>query len=385
MPARTRRGKPRFAEGALSVKYDGRLVGTLALTPDGLAAFAYDEGWIVEGFSINPFTLPLERRVFVPGLHPFDGLFGVFADSLPDGWGRLLVDRLIASQGVDPYEVDQLNRLAIVGSSGMGALTYEPRVEFTQPDQLEDLDAIAHECAALLETGEADDLDELFALGGSSGGARPKALVRIDGEDWIVKFPSSLDRPDIGEVEYRYSIAAKECGIAMPETRLLPSKRCAGYFGVKRFDRVDVGGEQPKRIVMASAGALLEVSHRVPSLDYRQLMKLTIALTDSMADVERLFRLMCFNVLFGNRDDHAKNFSYVYDERKSAWSLSPAYDLTPNAGMNGERATTVNGKGRMIGADDLLVVGTGAGVSRFACAKILNTVRDVAGDAKGAS
>lgn len=383
MPAKTPAGKHQFDEVSLTVGLEGRQVGTLALTPDGLAAFAYDEAWLAEGFSISPFSLPLERRVFVPKLHPFDGLFGVFADSLPDGWGRLLVDRLIAQQGADPYEVDQLNRLAIVGSSGMGALTYEPQTEFARPEQLEDLDAIAQECAALLETGKTDDLDELFALGGSSGGARPKALVKIEGEDWIVKFPSSYDAPNIGKVEYRYSLAAGECGIAMPETRLFPSKRCAGYFGAKRFDRVSDGkGKAPCRVHMVSAGALLEASHRVPSLDYHHLMKLTLSITKSMTEVERLYRLMCFNVFFGNRDDHAKNFSYLYAAAKDRWLLSPAYDLTPNAGMSGEHATTVDGKGRSIEEADLVAVGVAAGLPQSRCVEIARSIRDVVGDVR---
>ena len=103
-----------------------RKVGTLALYKGRLVAFEYNEGWLREGFSISPFSLPLQKKVFIPKPDPFDGLFGAFADSLPDGWGRLLVDRMLNREHVDPHEVDMLNRLAIVGDSGMGALTYRP-------------------------------------------------------------------------------------------------------------------------------------------------------------------------------------------------------------------------------------------------------------------
>ena len=100
----------------------------------------------------------------------------------------------------------------------------------------------------------------------SSGGARPKILTEIDGEDWIVKFPSSTDKCDVGETEYRYSLCAKKCGIDMPETRLFPSLQCSGYFGTKRFDRIKASVGTARRIHMLSASALLEVSHRNPTL-----------------------------------------------------------------------------------------------------------------------
>ena len=175
-----------------------RKVGTLALYKGRLVAFEYNEGWLREGFSISPFSLPLQKKVFIPKPDPFDGLFGAFADSLPDGWGRLLVDRMLNREHVDPHEVDMLNRLAIVGDSGMGALTYRPVHQWkTEQAQIE-YDRMAEECRKVLESEYSNDLDMLFRLGGSSGGARPKILTKIDGEDWIVKFPASIDRRDVG-------------------------------------------------------------------------------------------------------------------------------------------------------------------------------------------
>ena len=148
-------------------------VGTLARTSDGLCAFEYTESWLRHGFALNPLQLPLEQRVFIPRYEPFNGLFGVFADSLPDGWGRLLVDRFLASKGLLPSGIDPLNRLAIVGASGMGALEYRPAHELTEKNVSLDYDRLALECKKLLQTNISDDLDELFRLGGSSGGARP--------------------------------------------------------------------------------------------------------------------------------------------------------------------------------------------------------------------
>ena len=177
----------------LKVFYNDKLVGTLAKTPDRLVAFEYDSEWLATGLSISPFSLPLQKKVFIPKFDPFDGLFVVFNDSLPDGWGRLLVDRLLLKNKINPSEIDNLNRLAVVQASGMGALTYQPEHKFETPNQESDYDKLAQECSKILESQNSDNLDELFKLGGSSGGARPKILTKINGEDWIIKFPSSQD------------------------------------------------------------------------------------------------------------------------------------------------------------------------------------------------
>lgn len=108
---------------ALEVYFDTRKVGTLATYQNRITAFEYSQQWLNNGFSISPFSLPLQKKLFLPKYEPFDGLYGVFADSLPDGWGRLLVDRLLLREQMDPHTVDMLNRLAIVGETGMGALT----------------------------------------------------------------------------------------------------------------------------------------------------------------------------------------------------------------------------------------------------------------------
>ncbi len=344
---------------SLKVYYDKRFVGTLALYQNRLAAFEYSKEWLLEGFSISPFSLPLEKKVFIPKVDPFEGLYGVFADSLPDGWGRLLVDRLMRKNGLNPQNIGNLNRLAIVGSSGMGALEYEPVVSLVKKDNILSLDEIAKECKKILGTKEdTNNLDYLFIKGGSSGGARPKILTQIDGEDWIIKFPSSLDDDDIGLQEYQYSMCAKECGISMEETRLFSSELCKGYFGTKRFDR-----KNGKKIHMVSVAGLLETSHRIPNLDYDLLMRLTLQLTNDMLECEKLFRLMCFNIFSHNRDDHSKNFSFQYIEDEARWILSPAYDLTYSNSIGGEHATTVHGNGTNPGINDILEVAKGIGIS----------------------
>ena len=354
----------------LSVYMQGRHVGTLAETREHLTAFEYSDEWIEGGFSLNPISLPLRRGVFVPkSYEPFEGLFGVFADSLPDGWGRLLVDRLLAKNRINPDEITPLTRLAIVGDGGMGALEYRPSVELKVEFKAISLDEIAEECSLMFDTKHSEHLDELFLMGGSSGGARPKINYEIGGEEWIVKFPSSIDRRNIGKEEYDYSLCAAKCGIEMAETRLLPSGICDGYFATKRFDR-----QGNSKTHMVSAGGLLETSHRLPNLDYNILMQLTLKLTRSYEEAEKLFRLMCFNVFAHNRDDHSKNFSYLYADGK--WRLSPAYDLTYSNSIGGEHATTVDGNGKNPGIDELIAV---AGKANMDIKKAARTAEEIRG------
>lgn len=352
----------------LKVFYNDILVGTLAKTPDRVVAFEYDLDWLNNGFSISPFSLPLIKKVFIPKYDPFGGLFGVFNDSLPDGWGRLLVDRLFLKNKINPNEIDNLNRLAVVQECGMGALTYKPEHRFESENNISDYDILAQECSKILESQNSKNLDELFKLGGSSGGARPKILTSIDNADWIIKFPSSSDPKNIGEKEYQYSPCAKDCGINMTETRLFPSKICSGYFGIKRFDR-----KNGKKVHMVSVSGLLETSHRLPNLDYNTLMKLTLELTRNYQDIEQLFRLMCFNVFAQNRDDHSKNFSFLFDDTKKEWHISPAYDLTYSFSFNGEHATTINGEGKNPTLDDILAVAKNIGLKE-------NFAKDIALD-----
>lgn len=353
---------------------DGRKIGTLATASDYRIAFEYDRAWIAEGFSINPISLPLESGVFLPRKYEiFEGLFGVFADSLPDGWGRLLLDRLLMEKGQNPAEIDALNRLSIVGRSGMGALEYYPENFIQTANSVLSLDDIALECEKILNSTPTDNLDELFCMGGSSGGARPKVYYPMDGKEWIVKFPSSTDDVDVGRQEYQYSLCAKKCGIEMPETRLLPSRINPGYFAVQRFDR-----QAEQKIHMVSVSGLLETSHRIPNLDYHILMRLTLKLTGDYKEVEKLYRQMCFNVFTHNRDDHSKNFSFLYQDGR--WKLSPAYDLTYSNSIGGEHATMVNGNGRCPGMTDLIAVAEQVKWDKKKAKKIAGEIQEIVKD-----
>lgn len=327
--------------------------------------FEYDRDFLDKKLPVSPFMLPLKSGVHEGKPDLFEGLPGVFNDSLPDGWGRLLLDRLLRCKGFSIGDFSPLDRLATIGAHGMGALIYEPDHSDAASNAALDLDRLAEESRHVLSGESSDVLEELLRLGGSSAGARPKASVAVSGDKknitegtanlkesyqpWIVKFANSMDGEDAGAVEYVYSQMARMAGVDMSETYLFPAKSGAGYFATKRFDRLENG----KRLHMHTACGLLHSDFRTPSLDYEDLIKAAMALTRDVRAAQAMFRLAAFNVLSHNRDDHSKNFSFLMDER-GAWRLAPAYDLTFSSGPRGEQSTMVAGEGRNPNAEHLL-------------------------------
>lgn len=175
----------------LTVKYNQKVVGFLEGLSNGKISFQYDQDWLINGFSISPFHLPLKDQVFIPESEYFEGLFGVFHDSLPDGWGELLVRRMLAKKNINFDKVSILTRLSLLSANGLGALTYEPSQAVSSIDEISDYDRLADEINNIIDYhSDTDDFDLVYQLGGASGGSRPKAHLLIDNEEWIVKFPS---------------------------------------------------------------------------------------------------------------------------------------------------------------------------------------------------
>jgi len=338
----------------LSIHLNQTNIGTLA-QKDRKIYFEYNKEFLKSGIEISPYKLPLKAGLFRCDDDTFEGLWGVFSDSLPDGWGRLLMDRHIMRLGINPKSITPLDRLAYVGNFGMGALRYEPTNEIEDSFSEIILDDLAQSSEAILEGESEAMLDELLALGGSSAGARPKVLVQLSDDKkkiihgqqrlqkgfshYMVKFSNSYDGKEGGAVEYAYSLMAEEAGLQMPKTTLLEG-RYGRYFAVERFDRIG-----DKRVHMHSAAGVVHADFRYPALDYDDLMKLTLHLTKNYENVTEMFRLACFNLFAYNRDDHAKNFSFLMDEQ-GTWRLSPAYDLTFSYGVGAEHSTMYVGEGK---------------------------------------
>jgi serine/threonine-protein kinase HipA len=359
-------------------------VGRLAL--DGNAVvFEYDPAF-GHGLALNPTWRRAPGLVWPRDPRAFDGLHGVFGDSLPDAWGRLLLERRLRHAGRSTTELTVLERLALVGREGRGALVYEPsRDEASRLHEL-DLDQLAEQTRSILSGNTDDVLYEIEQLGGSSGGARPKVHVALDdagraradeGGDlpvgftsWIVKFHGSVDRfDDIGPLEAAYAEAARVAGIEMPRTRLIPAKSGPGYFATERFDRKAQGG----RLHMLSVAGMLDVDWNLPSISYELLLDAVRGVTRDEQAVVQMFRRMVFNVLAGNRDDHTKQHAFLMDER-GVWRLSPAFDLTLASGPGNEHYLTINGRGRDIERNDLLAAAQAQSINTRRAAEIIDEV-----------
>lgn len=346
---------------SVEVLLSGVRVGELVSVPRRGTFFAYDERWLATGFNLSPLNMGFNSAPqAAPDLHLFGGLMGVFADSLPDGWGMLLMDRFfLRERGIDRRAVTSLDRLAYMGSRGMGALEYCPVLDKTEVDSSLDLECL-YQAALEIYDGETETtLDALRLAGGSPAGARPKVVLALSRdkqrcaspfktlaegyEHWLVKFRSPEEHRDTGAIEYAYAQMARKAGVEMAESALINVQAGNGlerFFAAKRFDR---DGE--RKIHMLTACGILYADYRTPSLDYGDLLRATWAITGHAGEVEKMARLMIFNALAHNHDDHSKNFAYLFDQGR--WMLSPAYDLTfaQVHGMADEHTTAFAGVG----------------------------------------
>lgn len=368
---------------SLDVIYRPRdlLVGRLAY--DGRRPlFEYDTGFIQTGLNLSPFHLKLATGIQTSDARFRGYLHGLFDDSLPDGWGLLLMDRELKKRGFNA-PVTPLDRLAYIGDSAMGALSYRPCMD-SEDDSVFDISEIARDSVRLFEGEISDVLPAIVRAGGSPGGAGPKVLVGISGETmvsgekaipdgyehWIIKFAARKDIPRAGREEYACYLMAVDAGLNMMKSRLFEVDGNS-FFSSKRFDRMD-----GKPVHMHTAGNLVDANFREPSLDYGLLCKLTSVLTGRYDDLLMMFRMMVFNLAIENQDDHAKNFSFLMHD-DGAWRLAPAYDLTRSITAANEHATSVNGKGSDISHQDMLHMASEVGISNADANDIIDRVGSV--------
>ncbi len=344
----------------LDVLLGGRRVGGLAQSDRGEIWFEYDPGWIKSGFGLSPMKqFDLKLGAFKPKDPLFNGLHGVFDDALPDGWGLMLMDRAMKKNlDWDPHQISPLDRLAYIGNRAMGALEFRPAIADMTAPSAPSLESLAQDAMLVQEGTATEVLGALYLHGGSPGGARPKVTIAIerDGDrcmsgfgeipqnfdHWIVKFRTQKADPDcMGRIELAYARMAAAAKIDMPPSRLISALvrgKKEDFFAVQRFDRV---GNSKRHVI--SLGGMLEISHRTASIDYSALLKAVSFVTKDVTEVAKAFRLMAFNVLAHNKDDHVKNFAFIRGDK--AWALTPAYDLTFSGGINNQHTTAVCGEG----------------------------------------
>ena len=386
---------PRLSPLTVTLRWDDddiQTVGRLGYL-DRVARFEYDNNFLAAGLEISPVH---HRANIASGLirpyepNVFDGLHGVFHDSLPDGWGRLLMDRRARELGINPATLTPLDRLAWVGDRGIGALCYAPDANvWNEGEPTVDLDRLAADARRVLAGHVSDVIAELGHLGGSPGGARPKAMVAIDQQDgavygatppggdhrhYLVKFRGKEDPEDAANIEQAYADMARAAGVRVPETRLVAGGGGQHYFASLRFDR-----DGTRRLHTHSASGLLYADFREPSLDYSSLIALTRSVTRDRREVAEMFALAAFNVLAYNRDDHARQFAFLM-ERDGLWRLAPAYDLTYSPGPGGEHSTSVLGRGKRITRLHLLELGKYADLNAAEASRCVDRVASAVAD-----
>jgi serine/threonine-protein kinase HipA len=362
-------------------------VGTLAWDGEERRAyFEYARDFLAKPLPLSPFKLAVSEGVKPAPYQPFGGLHGMFNDSLPDGWGRLLLDRRLQRLTYDFRLLTPLDRLAHVGINGMGALRYRPAKVFGKSGESGiDLDWLAKQATAVQEQVDEADIDRLQEIQGGSAGVRPKIVVGLnprtgklvadtgtvlpEGFDaWLIKFKANIDPAEMGIEEYAYSLMARAAGLEIPDTRLI-STGSAKYFAVRRFDRTPGGS-----VHVQTASGLLEADHRAPAIDYDTLLKVTRLLTRDERNVQQMFVRMVFNVLARNRDDHSKNHAFLM-AADGTWRPTPAYDLTLSEGPGGEHNVAIDGEGKNPTEKNIMAVAERASIPKAEARQILEQVR----------
>lgn len=361
---------------------------------DRRAWFEFSAEFLQRDTNPSPFSLDLTTILQKAPLEPFNGLHGLFSDSLPDGWGLYLMDKVFRQTGRDPAVVTPLDRLAYMGRRAMGAISYEP-------DEMEnaerhmgmklDIDIVGNEATRLYQGGLSEVLEHHAVNGTPSAGARPKILIGLRGDTaiegagdlpseyshWLVKFPTSQtpDKKSEGTIEYIYAVMARHAGSDMSETRLSQARDGNAYFMTRRFDRTSGN----RRHHVHSVAGMLNTDFRGANFEYKELIKLCGMLTHSHSEKVELFRRMIFNIVTGNRDDHTKNFAFMLTD-KNEWVNTPAYDVTWNQGMMGEHTMSINGKGKDVCLDDILNIAKSASISKQDVSSVVQSVMEAVSD-----
>ena len=359
-------------------------LGTLADDGQQLL-FEYSPQALAEDLSLSPRYLPLQKQAigyFPP--HQWR-LPGLFADSLPDGWGMLLMDKLFRKQGIRLEQFSPLDRLSFIGHRGMGALTYEPDTQGDVLADTVDLVALAQETVLVLQGADTETLQRLALLGGSPQGARPKVLVFYDpasaristtpmhaGSGWLVKFQAMGEHKEVCAIEAFYAQLARACGLDVPDTHVFDLSAKQAALGIERFDLV-----QGQRVPIHSLAGFLHADFRIPSaVDYTTFLRATRMLTRDEREVQKAFERAVFNVLFHNRDDHPKNLAFRMDAQRH-WKLAPCFDLTYSQGPGGEHQMDVCGEGLNIQRSHLMQLAQNGGLDQRWALQRLDGMLDV--------
>jgi serine/threonine-protein kinase HipA len=361
------------------------VLGTMA--DDGThLLFEYSAEALIRGIELSPRHLKLQAQAYQAFPVHQHRLPGLIADALPDGWGMVLMDRLIAQMGLDRRQISPLDRLGMIGDRAMGALSFRPAMDMHLLPSEITLLKLAKDAHQEIQGHDSEVLKELMLIGGSPQGARPKALVQYDesarlistldtgkGEPWMVKFQAQYEHKEVCAIEEVYADMARACQLDMPRTQYFDLDSQFAGFGVQRFDRFN-----GLRVPVHTLAGFLNADFRVPSVDYETLLRATRLLTQSEREVQKAFERCVFNVIFHNRDDHAKNFSFRMNQQLQ-WELAPCYDLTFNEGPRGEHQMDICGEGHTPHKKHLLKLAVNNGLKVVWADQLIDRITQVAG------
>jgi len=376
-----------------------------------VAAFQYEPDFVPYGIEVCPLLLPLGNRVYTfPGLadKTFRGLPGLLADSLPDRFGRALIEAWLATQGRTWDSFNVIEQLCYLGTRGMGALEFQPAMRApgkAEPVDISRLVELASEVLVargnLRESFASDErkaaLAEILQVGTSAGGARAKAVIAWNPstnevrsgqlaapagfEHWLLKFDGVTGNRDkenedpqgYTRIEYAYSLMARAAGVEMSECRLL-ADGLRQHFMTRRFDRP--GGAA--KLHMLSLGGMAHMDFNEPAANtYEQAFDVLYRLNLGAGAAEQLYRRMLLNVIGRNQDDHVKNIAFLMDQ-SGKWSLSPAFDVTysynPVGAWTGRHQMSLNGKRDAFTRADLYQCARRARISRQSATRAFDEV-----------
>lgn len=371
------------------VRLWGETVGALTEMDSGRIIFEYAPEFRQRGLEISPIHLPtdLEEPVSFDELHrkpSFNGLPGVFADALPDSFGKQVIRAYFESRNDPRAAMSPVQQLLYVGSRGLGALTFHPAADrHPAAEHALEVQALARDARMIVEGSTDVAVPEIYRIGSSAGGKRPKAIVNFDPDTrtirsgnaelrdgevpCILKFdgtgedrtPDRLGAPQpFNRVEAAYGDMARDAGINMPEIEVLEADGYA-HLLIPRFDIRD--GD---RLHQHTFGGLVHRDYNEPGASsYEEYFRTVFELDLAYDTLTEGFRRMVFNVMAVNQDDHVKNQSF-HMNRQGEWRLAPAYDITHarGGGWTSEHQMRVRGKTTGIRREDLLTVGEEFGV-----------------------
>ena len=359
-------------------------------------SFEYTPEFASGNMEVAPLMMPLRQQVYeFPSLSAdtFLGLPGLLADTLPDAFGKALLDRWLASVGrtfANPIE-----RLCYQGKRSMGALEFLPAQDmYLERETRLEIDSLVEVAREVLDerrklaVNTNDNAKEAIAniirVGTSAGGQRAKAVIAYNEQTgevrsgqveapegfhhWLLKLDGVTnaelgDPKHFGQIEYVYHLMAREAGINMTECRLLEENGRA-HFMTRRFDRTDTG----EKVHMLTLCGMAHYDYKMlRAYSYEQVFQVMRRLRLPYSQAEEMFRRMVFNVVARNQDDHTKNISFLMN-RQGQWSLSPAYDVSwaynPAGAWTSQHQMSINNKWTDITRADLLALAQNVNIRR---------------------